>query len=145
MKTHPLNVSYLVIGLVFLAISGSWALREAGVIDTADVTWLGPVALIVAGGVGLVAAVARGMKRDSAPYASDYQPTYDAPLPPQDYTSDIDRKLDQASTTVIPTTGSRPSTDSIDSTGSQGSTPDADSDTTVIRTTEQDDPKEENR
>jgi len=141
MKTHPLNVSYLVIGLVFLAISGSWALREAGVIDTADVAWLGPVALIVAGGVGLVAAVARGMKRDAAPY-TDYQPTYDAPLPPQDYTSDIDRKLDQARTTVIPTTGSRPSSDSTVSTGS---TEDADSDTTVIRTTEQDDPKEENR
>jgi hypothetical protein len=139
MKTHPLNVSYLVIGLVFLAISGSWALREAGVIDTADVAWLGPVALIVAGGVGLVAAVARGMKRgdESTAYTPDYQPTYDAPLP-QDYTSDIDRKLDAARTTVIPAAATGSSDDTADST-------EPTDDTTVIRTTEQDDPKEENR
>lgn len=101
MKTHPLNVTYLVIGLVFLAISGSWALREAGVIDTEDVTWLGPVALIVAGGVGLVAAVAKGLKREETASGAGYQPTYDAPLP-QDYTSDLDRKLDEHRTTVLP-------------------------------------------
>ena len=133
MKTHPLNVSYLVIGLVFLAISGSWALRQAGVIDTEDVTWLGPVALIIAGGVGLVAAVAKGAKRNTtAPaYESEYQPTYDAPLP-QDYTSDIDRKLDEAQTIVVTTTAEAPQSDD-------------DTDTTVIRTTEQHDQKEENR
>jgi hypothetical protein len=141
MKTHPLNVSYLVIGLVFLAISGAWALRQAGVIDTADVTWLGPVALIVAGGVGLVAAVARGMRRgeETPEYAPDYQPTYDAPLP-QDYTSDIDRKLDAARTTVIPTADTRPADDTA-----RGTERTDEADTTVIRTTEQDDPKEENR
>jgi hypothetical protein len=143
MKTHPLNVSYLVIGLVFLAISGAWALRQAGVIDTADVTWLGPVALIVAGGVGLVAAVARGMRRGGEPpeYAPDYQPTYDPPLP-QDYTSDIDRKLDAARTTVIPAAETRLRDDTA-----RGTEPsdDAEADTAVIRTTEQDDPKEENR
>jgi hypothetical protein len=143
MKTHPLNVSYLVIGLVFLAISGAWALRQAGVIDTADVTWLGPVALIVAGGVGLVAAVARGMRRGGEPpeYAPDYQQTYDPPLP-QDYTSDIDRKLDAARTTVIPAAGTRLRDDTA-----RGTEPsdDAEADTAVIRTTEQDDPKEENR
>ena len=33
MKTHPLNVSYLVVGLIFLGLAGSWALRESGVID----------------------------------------------------------------------------------------------------------------
>ena len=133
MKTHPLNVSYLVIGLVFLAISGSWALRELGVIDTADVSWLGPAALILAGGVGLVAAVAKGAKRNGAAssYESEYQPRYDPPLP-QDYTSDIDRKLDEAQTTVVTTTAA-------DAPGDDDAT-----DTTVIRT-EQDDQKEENR
>jgi len=132
MKTHPLNVTYLVIGLVFLGISGSWALRQAGVIDTADVNWLGPVALIVAGGVGLVAAVAKSLKRDSATssYSSEYQGSYDAPLP-QDYTSDIDRKLDEAATAVIPATG----TDTRSDTGSEP--------TTVIPT--DDDTKDENR
>ena len=27
MKTHPLNVAHLVLGLIFLGFSGSWALR----------------------------------------------------------------------------------------------------------------------
>ena len=41
MKTHPLNVSYLVSGLVYLGSSGSWALLEAGfrvttAVDAAD-------------------------------------------------------------------------------------------------------------
>jgi hypothetical protein len=132
MKTHPLNVSYLVIGLVFLAIAGSWALREAGLIDTADLAWLGPVALIVAGGVGLVAAVAKGARRNgsASAYESDYRPTYDPPLPPQDYTSDIDRKLDAAQSTVVTTTVPDTAT--------------SDDDTTVIRT-DPDDQKEENR
>jgi len=105
MKTHPLNVSYLVIGLVFLGISGSWVLLEAGVIGAADIGWLVPVSLVVAGGVGLVAAVAKSLtRRDEAPQAYDagYVPTYDAPLP-QDYTSDLDRKLDEQATSVIPT------------------------------------------
>ena len=35
-KTHPLNVSYLVVGLVFLGISGSWALRARGAVDGGD-------------------------------------------------------------------------------------------------------------
>jgi len=101
MKTHPLNVTYLVIGLVFLGISASWALREVGVIDTEDVTWLGPVALILAGGVGLVAAIAKSVKRDRGSSSdTGYQPHYDPPLP-QDYTSDIDRKLTEAEQTAV--------------------------------------------
>lgn len=63
MKTHPLNVSYLVIGLAFLGIAGSWVLRQAGVIDSADVEWLLPLTLVIAGGIGLVAFLARGMAR----------------------------------------------------------------------------------
>ncbi len=61
MRTHPLNVSYLVIGLVFLGISGSWALRSSGVIDTAEIRWLLPLTLVVAGVVGLVAFAAKGL------------------------------------------------------------------------------------
>ncbi len=60
MKTHPLNVSYLVIGLAFLGISGSWALHQSGVIDAADLDWLLPLTLVIAGAVGLVAFFARG-------------------------------------------------------------------------------------
>jgi len=61
--THPLNVSYLVVGLVFLGLSGSWALRTAGVIDNRDVGWLLPLVLVVAGVVGLAAFATKGITR----------------------------------------------------------------------------------
>lgn len=60
-RTHPLNVSYLVVGLVFLGLAASWALREAGVIDLAEARWLFPTTLVVAGLVGLVAMTAKGL------------------------------------------------------------------------------------
>lgn len=59
MKTHPLNVSYLVVGLAFLGIAGSWALHQAGVIGAAEVEWLLPLSLVVAGGIGLIAFMAK--------------------------------------------------------------------------------------
>ena len=62
-RTHPLNVSYLVVGLVFLGLAASWALREAGVVDLAEVRWLFPLTLVVAGVIGLVAMAAKGMSR----------------------------------------------------------------------------------
>lgn len=60
---HPVNVSYLVVGLVFLGLAASWALREAGVVDLAEVRWLLPLALVVAGLVGLAASAVRGLAR----------------------------------------------------------------------------------
>lgn len=63
MKTHPLNVSYLVVGLIFLGIAGSWALRETEVIDVAEVQWLLPLTLVMAGVIGLVAFAAKGISR----------------------------------------------------------------------------------
>ena len=76
--THPLHVGYLVTGLVFLGISGSWALRSAGLVDTRQLGWLLPLMLVVAGGVGLVASAARGMRgglrdgRDREPVEDGY-------------------------------------------------------------------------
>jgi len=67
LKTHPLDVSYLVLGLVFLGIAGSWALRAAEVIDTSDVQWLVPLSLVVAGSIGLVAFAAKGLSRSRKP------------------------------------------------------------------------------
>lgn len=61
--THPLNVTYLVVGLVFLGISGSWALRTAGLVDSHQIGWLLPTLLVVAGAVGLVASTAKGLSR----------------------------------------------------------------------------------
>jgi hypothetical protein len=61
MKTHPLNVSYLVLGLAFLGIAGSWVLHQQGVIGSNDVEWLLPLTLVVAGAVGLVAFMVRSL------------------------------------------------------------------------------------
>ena len=91
MKTsppHPLNVGYLVIGLVFLGISGAWALHAAGVVDNADVRWLVPLVLVGAGLVGLVAFAAKGVRggrpenRLDAPADERYDQPYDGGIPP---------------------------------------------------------------
>jgi hypothetical protein len=62
-KTHPLNVAYLVVGLIFLGIAGSWALHAGGVIDTAQTGWILPLVLVLAGVIGLVAFAARAASR----------------------------------------------------------------------------------
>jgi hypothetical protein len=61
---HPVNVTHLVMGLVFLGIAGSWALRQLDVISADDGRWLLPVILILAGGAGLVAAVVKTLTRN---------------------------------------------------------------------------------
>jgi hypothetical protein len=62
-RTHPLNAGYLVIGLVFLGLAASWALRQTGVIDFAEVRWLVPLTLVAAGLVGIVAMTVKGLAR----------------------------------------------------------------------------------
>jgi hypothetical protein len=62
-KTHPLSVSYLVVGLVYLGIAGSWALHAGGVIDNAQAGWVLPLVLVLAGVIGLVAFAARAASR----------------------------------------------------------------------------------
>ncbi len=85
MKTHSLNVSYLVVGLAFLGIAASWALHETGLIGSADVEWLLPLTLVIAGGIGLIAFAARGMsgRRTTDPttdagYSQTYDQSYDS-------------------------------------------------------------------
>jgi hypothetical protein len=68
MKTHPLNVSYLVVGLVFLGIALSWALRASDVIDASAIRWLLPLTLVVAGGIGLIAFAAKSLTPHDTTY-----------------------------------------------------------------------------
>lgn len=66
MKTHPLNVSYLVVGLIFLGLSTSWALRQSGVVDLAEAQWLLPAVLVAAGVTGLAAFAAKNLSSRSS-------------------------------------------------------------------------------
>jgi hypothetical protein len=61
MKTHPLSIGYLVVGLGFLGLAGSWALRATDVIDASDAEWLLPLVLVIAGCIGLLAYAVRGL------------------------------------------------------------------------------------
>jgi hypothetical protein len=62
MRTHPVNVAHLVFGLVFLGVAGCWALSASGAVEV-DPRWLLPLILLLAGGAGLVATLARSMRR----------------------------------------------------------------------------------
>ena len=84
--THPLNVGYLVVGLVCLGIAGLWALHAAHVVDTSQVGWLLPLTLVVAGAIGLVALAVRGLTRRSGTgeesydaYEQAYEQPYEEP------------------------------------------------------------------
>jgi hypothetical protein len=68
---RPLNVSYLVVGLIFLGISGSWALHASGAVDTGDVQWLMPLVLVGAGVIGLIAFTAKGLTRGRGSYVDE--------------------------------------------------------------------------
>lgn len=86
LKTHPLNVSYLVIGLIFLGIAGFWALRTLGVVEGQDVRWLGPLLLVAAGGVGLAGFAGRSLgrrDRDEIDRVAEDVPEFD-PYPSYD-------------------------------------------------------------
>jgi hypothetical protein len=60
---HPVNVAHLVMGLVFLGVAGAWGLGQLGVIDAESSRWLIPGILVLAGGAGIVAAVAKGLSK----------------------------------------------------------------------------------
>jgi len=77
---HPVNVTHLVMGLVFLGIAGSWALRQLGVISAEGGRWVLPVILILAGAAGLAAAVAKGLSRNRQATGDTMENTTDEPF-----------------------------------------------------------------
>lgn len=76
-NTHPLDVGYLVMGLIFLGIAGTWALRQADLIDLSEMDWLLPVGLIAAGAIGLLASAAKSVSRRRAARQAEEQAPYD--------------------------------------------------------------------
>lgn len=60
---HPVNVSSLVAGILFVGVALAWALFEAGAIGITGLGWLLPLLLIGAGIVGVVVSVRRGSGR----------------------------------------------------------------------------------
>ncbi len=74
MRTHPVNVTHLVFGLVFLGIVATWGLREAEVISIGGFRWVLPAILVIAGAAGLVATVARQLGRGDQPAGQPEEP-----------------------------------------------------------------------
>ena len=56
---HPLNVTYLVFGLLLIGVSGLWLADQAGWVT--DSRYLFPILLIGVGTVSLLAFAARGL------------------------------------------------------------------------------------
>ena len=105
-KTHPLNVSYLVVGLIFLGIAGSWALHSSGVVDAEGIEWLIPAVLVAAGAIGLVAFAAKGISRSRHGDETDpaYDPAYDAAYGPYPTYDTTDTTTDTSDTRTDTTT-----------------------------------------
>jgi hypothetical protein len=72
MKTHPLNVTHLTIGLILLGLSALWGADAAGWTDFGDSAYLVPVLLIGAGLIGLVAFTLRGTRRTENDTTEEY-------------------------------------------------------------------------
>ncbi len=97
---RSVNIVYLVIGLVFLGLSGTWLLNETGVINPDGFQWLLPAILLGAGLVGLFASLGRGVAGRRGRVVEVAQapepatpPQYAETQPVLDLTSDLDRKL----------------------------------------------------
>ena len=55
MNPNSVRTGHLVMGLVFLLLTGVWALYVGGAIGTDNLRWLIPLPLLIGGGASLVA------------------------------------------------------------------------------------------
>jgi hypothetical protein len=62
-ENRPVSIGYLVIGLIFIGLSGAWLLDETGVIEPQGFQWVIPTVLLGAGLIGLFASLGKGMAR----------------------------------------------------------------------------------
>ena len=59
---HPLHVGHLVMGLAFVGVVVIWLLGDVADVAGDDLQWLVPVPFLLAGGLGLAAAVLAGRR-----------------------------------------------------------------------------------
>lgn len=64
---HPVNLTHLVAGLVFLCFAGIWVALAAGWMPVDDLRWALPVPWLLAGSVGLLAAIWSQRRRERVP------------------------------------------------------------------------------
>ncbi|GGF55201.1 hypothetical protein GCM10011519_31360 [Marmoricola endophyticus] len=72
---RPVRIGYLVSGLAALGLSGAWALWAAGLVDGAQLSWLLPLVLVVAGLLGLTALAVPARRTTDAPHDAPYDDT----------------------------------------------------------------------
>lgn len=60
---HPVNIVHLVMGLIFLGLLAVWSVVQSEVFSAADLRWLLPLPLLVAGAAGLTAVGLSGRRR----------------------------------------------------------------------------------
>lgn len=65
MNPHTFRPIPFAFGLLFLALAGAWGLWQADVINAVDLRYVGPMAIIGIGALGLVAALASARKESS--------------------------------------------------------------------------------
>lgn len=60
---HPMDVSHLVMGLVFATMVVLWALSLQGLVTSDDLRWILPLPWVLGGGAGLVALTLGARRR----------------------------------------------------------------------------------
>lgn len=61
---HPVNLTHLVAGLVFLGFAGIWVALTVGWMPVDDLRWVLPVPWLLAGSVGLLVATGSQRRRE---------------------------------------------------------------------------------
>lgn len=63
MNPNSVRIGHLVMGLVFLLLTGVWGLYVGGAIDSDNLRWLIPLPFLIGGGASLVALALTTRKR----------------------------------------------------------------------------------
>lgn len=62
MNPNGLRTGQLVVGVIFLLLTGVWGLYVSGAIDTDNLRWLIPLPLLLGGGASLAALAVRSRR-----------------------------------------------------------------------------------